>query len=125
MTAAAEDHRVRERAAEAVREDTDLSPAEKETLVRFDKTTDDAWVYTAEAGLARRLLAHPEAEILFLVTVDGGRRPNVRPEAYDGEEVVGVEARLPIACLLVKSRPRATDQHAQVISSATPGGDEA
>jgi hypothetical protein len=125
MTAAAEDHRVRERAAEAVREDPDLTPAEKETILRFDKPADSAWVYTAEAGLARRLLAHPEAEILYLVAVDGDRRPNVAPENYDGEDVVGVEARLPIACLLVKGRPRASDQHAQVISNATRGGDGA
>jgi hypothetical protein len=79
----------------AVGEDSDLLPEEKETTLRLDKRDDYADVYTAEAGLARRLLAHPAVPVVAVtVATDDARTDQPLGEYQDGA-IVGVQARVP------------------------------
>lgn len=105
-----------EAALENVAEDTELESAEKETTLRFSKATDVVYVFTAEAGLMRRFLAHPASDARTLTVVDGDRRPALTPEQYSGEEIVGVEVTLPAGGLLVPRDPRASNQHAEIVT---------
>jgi hypothetical protein len=103
--------------ADAVREDPELSPAEKETTIRFAKDRDGARVYTEEAGLIRRIMRHQHADIRGLTELrDGDRRPVVALEDWSGAPVVGVEATVPVGALQIKSRPRAGAGHAAVVA---------
>lgn len=98
-----------------VEEDSGLTPGEKETSIGFAKPDDRARIFTAEAGLARRLLAHPASRVQTLNVLDeGGDRASTSPEDYDGQAIVGVTVTLPIGALLVKRHPRSTDQHAAI-----------
>jgi hypothetical protein len=97
-------------------EDSDLTPVEKETTITFSKDRDTARVFTAEGGLMRRFLAHPDASTLTLTVVDGDARPAVAPEQYAGEEIVGVEAALPVGALNVRREPRKSTQHAKIVT---------
>jgi hypothetical protein len=110
---------------ELVREDPNLTPAEKETSIHFAKDEDLATVYTSEAGIARRLIAHPSGTIEGLTVLDGGVRADVSPDEVDGREIVGVRCRVPVAVLKVQVSGRSTDQHAPVVSDRVfSGGDE-
>jgi len=98
-------------------DDPRLSPEEKETTLRFARDEDVAHFYTAEAGVGRRLIAHPEAVLDGVVVADGDARPTKPPaEVRPTEHVVGVRGTLPVGALLVKSRLRQTDRHAEIIS---------
>lgn len=105
-----------EAALENVTEDGTLSPLEKETAIHFSKNNDDATIYTAEAGLMRRFLAHPAASTVALTVRDGDARPAISPSNYDGGEIVGVEATLPVGGLTVPLQPRKSGQHAEVVT---------
>lgn len=107
----------REELREAVREDARLTPAEKETTLRFGKDEDVVHVFTAERGLTRRLISHAHAENVRLVVDDGDGRPARRVGEWDGEPIVGVNLELPIGALLVKREPRKSNQHAPVVAS--------
>jgi hypothetical protein len=108
---------------DAVREDAALAPREKETTIRFAKDEDVATVFTAEAGLTRRLLAHPEASTVGVVVVDGDARPEVMPSEVNGRAVVGVRARVPVGALNVRSSARKSGGHADVVTERVLGGD--
>lgn len=110
-------HTVPREVLEAVTEDTNLLPKEKETTLRLTKWEEEAHVYTAEAGLARRLLAHPHVPIDGLTVLDGDARRDVSVDGFDGREVVGVRARVPVGALSVRSSPRSSTQHAEIVSS--------
>jgi hypothetical protein len=101
---------------EAVREDPDLAPVEKETTLRFCKRDDLAAVYSAEAGLTRRLLAHPHVRVDGVTVGEGAARRDVSPDEYTEGPVHGVRARVPTGCLKVRASVRATTQHAPIIS---------
>ncbi|MFB6256296.1 MAG: hypothetical protein ABEH58_06150 [Haloplanus sp.] len=102
---------------EAVREDPDLLPEEKETTLRFAKDQDTAAVYTAEAGLARRLLAHAAVNVEGLTVLEEEEaRREVDPDDWGGGDIVGVRARLPVGALKVQRTPRSAGGHAQVVS---------
>ena len=93
-------------------EDSRLVPAEKETSIGFDKTRDTVTLFTAEAGLMRRALSHPHAEVVSLVE--------------RGKEIHGVTVTLPVGCLSVSSAPRSSGGHADVITRRVldPDGNE-
>jgi len=102
--------------ADLVREHPDLTPAEKETTIRFAKGDDRATVYTAEAGLTRRLLAHPNAEVEDVnVLENGGTRP-VDLSEVSGRDIVGVRASVPVGALKVRVSSRSAPGHAEVVS---------
>jgi len=93
-----------------VTEDNDLCQAEKETNIWFDKTTNDAEVFTREGGIMRRLLQHPE----FVVT-DYNEK--------DGE-IVGLKGQIPIACLSFGSTPRKQTGHANIVTNSVMNNGE-
>jgi hypothetical protein len=103
-------------ALDRVTEDSDLLPEEKETSLGFDKRTDVARFFTAEAGLARRVLAHPDTRVRRLNVLDDGERAAIDPSDYTGEAIVGVVADLPVGALSIKSRTRKNTQHAAIAS---------
>lgn len=101
---------------DAVREDPALTPQEKETTIRFAKDEDEATIYTREAGLIRRLVAHPESDVSFFnVLVDGDARTTTESE-WNGAAITGVEVRVPVGALQVKSSSRETTDHAPIVS---------
>jgi hypothetical protein len=111
---------------EAVGEDTSLTPEEKETTLRLGKRDDLAAVYSAEAGLTRRLLAHAHVRIDGVTVVDGDARRDVAPEEYQRGRIVGVRARVPVEVLSVRSSPRTASNHAAIVSDRvlqTEGGE--
>jgi len=99
--------------ADLVREHPDLTPAEKETTIRFAKGDERATVYTAEAGLTRRLLAHPHADVNVLE--NGGTRP-VDLSEVSGRDIVGVRASVPVGALKLRVSSRSAPGHAEVVS---------
>jgi hypothetical protein len=103
-------------AIRAVGEDSALTPEEKETTLRFGKRDDVAGGYTAEAGLTRRAIAHPHVDVRFLTVLDGDARASVSLEEWDGGRIVGAALNVPVGVLSVKSTPRASTEHAEVIS---------
>lgn len=112
---------------DAVGEDPALSPAEKETTIRFAKDRDVAQLFTAENGLMRRTISHPHADVQHVIVLDADdSREKLSPEDYAGGTVVGVTAGIPVGVLQVKSGPRSTTHHAEVVSDrvlAEGGGD--
>lgn len=100
-----------------VADDPELTPAEKETVVRFSRDEDRAAIYTAEAGLGRRLLKHPHADTEGVTVADGSSRREVPVEDLDGdEEVVGVRAAAPVGLLQIKGSPRRSGGHADIVT---------
>lgn len=100
----------------SVQEDPALLPEEKETAIHFAKADKSYQIMTYEAGVGRRLLAHPEAERVEVTLLDGDARPRVPLEEWDGRPIVGVAAKLPVGALLVPSEGRKSDQHAKIVS---------
>ncbi|WP_206662518.1 hypothetical protein [Halorubrum sp. BOL3-1] len=99
-------------------DDPKLAPEEKETTFGVARDEDRVRFFTAEAGVGRRLLAHPAAVLDEVVVEGDGRgRPARDPaEVSEGEHVVGVRGTLPVGALQIKSRPRKSDQHAAIVS---------
>lgn len=113
----------RETLIDQTRADPGLAPAERETLLRWGVDEDTAAVYSAEASLIRRLLAHADVEVREVGVHDGGRTRSLPvAEAVQalGEEslVVSLHGRVPLRYLGVSSPAggRSHDQHAAVIS---------
>lgn len=99
------------------REDPELSPQEKETTIRFAKDEDRATVFTAEAGLGRRVVAHPESTVEEVtVLADDSIRQRAPEEMVDGDEPVAVRCHLPVGALSVRASSRKNPQHAEVVS---------
>lgn len=114
MSLAVDDER--EALLDLVREDPDLAPQEKETTLRFTKDEDTVHVYTEEAGIGRRLLAHPSARIEGVTVVDNDVRPTVSVDEVNGRDIVAVRGSLPVGALKVRRTSRETDEHAPVVS---------
>ncbi|MFD1687596.1 hypothetical protein [Halobellus litoreus] len=99
-----------------VREDPSLTPQEKETTIRFAKDEEHATVYTAEAGLARRLLAHPDADVRDVNVLEDDGTRTVAPGEVLGRDIVGLRANVPVGALKVRVSARSTTGHAEVVS---------
>jgi hypothetical protein len=109
--------RTPEEIIDAIREDPDLTPAEKETSFGFAKCDDYVRVYTEEAGLTRRLLKHPKfAAIEIRVNTDDAWGLRVSPDEWSGGIVTGVKGFIPIGTLKVSARSRDKSGHATVVS---------
>lgn len=90
--------------SENVRENPDRYPQEKETIIRFDKRDEVAYVWTGEAGLMRRLLKHDEFEV--------DERKSIERDGH----ITAVHGTLPIGCLKVLGTPRKNPGHAEIVS---------
>jgi hypothetical protein len=110
-----------------VAEDDELLPAEKETNIHFGKHDDRALIRTDEAGLTRRLLAHPRTTLRYATVRDGtGARAVESVEALrglsDGAAVVGAAVEADLGLIKVGLTPRESDQHALVVSKRAGTG---
>ncbi|WP_049938142.1 hypothetical protein [Haloplanus natans] len=114
MSLAVDDER--EALLDLVREDPDLAPQEKETTLRFTKDEDAVRIYTEEAGIGRRLLAHPSATVGGVTVLDGGVRPPADIDEVDGRDIVAVRARVPVGAVKILLNTRESTQHAEVVS---------
>jgi hypothetical protein len=104
------------RLVDAVEEDTDLEPFEKETTITFSKVDDCASVYTEEAGLMRRFLRHPHFEVDSLrVNSDGATGKQIAPSDFEQGSITGVGGSIPIEALVAQTSLRATSQHSAVV----------
>lgn len=102
---------------EYVEEDSSLTPAEKETTFRLDKTGETVSGYSAEAGITRRLLAHAHVKVEAVTVPDGNARRDVAPEEFGGDgEIVGVRVKAPVGLFSVKSTPRQSAGHADLVT---------
>lgn len=110
-----------------VEEDDELLPREKETTISFGKHDDRALIRTDEAGLTRRLLAHPRTTLRYATVRDGtGARSVESVEALrglsDDAAVVGAAVEADLGLLKVGLTPRESDQHALVVSKRAGTG---
>jgi hypothetical protein len=101
---------------DAVEADPELQPAEKETSIGFSWGDDMAEVFTAEPGLARRLLAHPERGATSLIVADGDDRPELDPTEHNGEPITGVNTEIPVGALKISAKPRGRSDHADIVT---------
>lgn len=109
---------------DAVKDDPELEPIEKETIIKWARPDERARVYSEESGIVRRLLQHPEFRTRSLrVNTDDAWGHRVSPDDYSGGLVTGVEGSLPIGTVKISARSRATTQHARVVSNAAQRGD--
>jgi len=110
---------------EYVEEDSSLSPVEKETAFRFDKTGDRVTGYSAEAGITRRLLAHPHVVIEGVTVPDGDARRDVSPGDFSrNAPIVGCRVSAPVGLFSIKSTPRASAGHADLVTHRVLEGAE-
>jgi len=108
---------------DAVGEDSDLTPVEKETNIGFAKCDDYARVYSEEAGIGRRLLKHPEfAATELRVNTDDAWGLRLSPDEWSVGRITGVKGYMPIGTLKVSARSRSTSSHAEVVSKTVLEG---
>jgi len=122
---------------EAVAEDSDLQPIEKETQIFWTKdgrptvtaTEHDrhvARVYTEEAGLTRRLLQYPHfTQVELRVNDSVGKGRHVEPHNFSGGTVTGVGGYVPIATVKIQTSMRSTSGHADVVPYQRSSSDSA
>lgn len=104
-----------------IRDDPNLTPKEKETTIHFSRDSDRATIFTAEGGITRRLLGHPEFEVNHLVTERRCKVENLQQLQADDGAVVGVRGTIPVGALKVSARPRSASGHAAVVSRSGGG----
>lgn len=112
---------------ENVAEDNSLSPSEKETTIRWSKessinhpdigSTDAAWLYTEEAGIARRLLNN-SVFIVEELRINSGTSVGKRidPESYSTGRITGVGGYIPVGAVKVQQSVRSSSGHAAVVA---------
>lgn len=83
-------------------ESDELTPQEKETVIRFDKTMDTIIVCSREGSIMRALLNHDLAEVIVKDT--------------EGSTLYGVTAKLPIGCLSIGSKGRSSTRHSRIVT---------
>lgn len=111
---------------ERVRADPDLTATERETIIRFAADEDAAHVFTEQAGVIRRLLAHDALEEVTVgMYCDGAVRPVSPPRADVEGEVVRLSGRLPLRYLAIGTVGRNHDQPAAIVSDAVYNGGDA
>lgn len=101
-----------------VQEDPTLTPHEKETVIRWGKPDDRAYVFTEEGSLVRRLLRHPQFEVKALRT-SPENEPSQKVQAADhsGGRITGVRGWIPIQAVKVQSACRQQSAHCHVVSA--------
>lgn len=111
----------RQQLLDAIREDPDRKPAEKETRFLTRKDTDTVDVYTAESSLMRRLVRHPLFELGWVEMSTGRHTTNAvnadeLPSDLGRRSVYSISGEGPVGLLSWSSQPRTSDQHAHIVS---------
>lgn len=95
---------------ENVKEDNDLTKAEKETTINFDKESNKAHLFTSEGGLMRRMIQHPLFEINEYTEKDG--------------KITSIKGMIPTTALSIGSTERGQKGHAQIVSNTVTQKEE-
>ena len=112
---------------DAVGEDPDLSPREKETSLNWTKDgrpteecppgSDLVKIHTEERGLMRRLLRLEHCQLTkFRVLDSSGVVSYIEPLNFSGGTITAVEGYVPVGCVKVMTSRRSTSGHADVVS---------
>jgi hypothetical protein len=124
--------RAPEEVLDAVGEDSDLAPVDKEITISYSKDEDTARVFSAVAGVSRRLLAHPHVDVIEvrLVDEDTGTKRHAPPDDVGpSETVVGVRASVDVGLLGISGSPRTSGGPADLVTERVMrhrnGGDSA
>ena len=96
-------------------------PFERETRFMWSAETDYVDVYTSEKSLMRRFLNHTEFQLERLEASYGERGSHGVAVSdidtdWNGEDVYSLSGTIPISYVVVKSTPRTSGGHAEVVS---------
>lgn len=119
----------RDELCEAVGEDNDLEPLEKEMLIRWSKAGESppesvpydepvVWVYSEIRGPCRRLL---QRDNFWPTELYGENGIEVAPSNPSGERITAVGRYIPRASVKLQSTIRADSTHASVVSNDRSG----
>lgn len=109
---------------EAVAEDGNLMPVEKETSIGFNKPETRLRIYTEEGGLMRRLIQHPNFDCESLrITTEYSWGKRIDPDDFEGGVITGVDGYLPIGVLTIGTSTRSTASHAEIVSERVLDGE--
>lgn len=108
----------------AIESDPRRKSFEKESRVLWSPQTDYANFYTADPGLMRRLVLHPEFSVRWFEATQSNDAPRQTytvassdaVDRWDGEPVYSLEGSLPVGVLTVKQSPRKQSGHAEIIT---------
>jgi len=94
----------------SVREDSRLETFEKETTININGNDNQAKIFSAKAGIIRRLIQHPE----FTVTAYTKHKENI----------TSITGRIPIGCISIGSKPRKSTSLSAIVSNSVSQKDE-
>lgn len=106
--------------------DSDLTTAERQTVISWTADVDHADVYSEDPSVVRSLLRHPEFDLTVLRISDEDRfGAQVSPDSYenDGAPITGVEGTVPIGLVKLQSRSRTENWASLVVSDHRPETD--
>ena len=111
---------LRQRIIDSIAENDNLTPDEKETSINLTKGDDHIRVFSAERSVMKRLIAHPEFEMLRIRQPTSDSYKNISEdfeEEFDGRRsTVAVEGTMPVGVLFIKAKSRNDDGHARTVS---------
>lgn len=114
---------VREQLAEQVEGDSELTTAERETTISFVQDSELIGAFTAIPSVARSLLRHDEADVMWIggKYEDGERfrylEGEIADETVDGYTVHSVKVKLPMGALKIKGTVRSVNRPSTVVST--------
>jgi hypothetical protein len=115
----------RDELCEAVGEDNNLVPVEKEMIIRWSKAGESppesvpydgpvAWVYTEIRGPCRRLL---QRDNFWPVELRDEKGREVAPRDFSGKRITGVGGYIPRGSVKLQATTRSDSTHASVVSN--------
>lgn len=101
----------------AVGEDPELTPLEKETIIKWSKGDREATIFTDTGSLTRRLLRHPlfETEWIRVNTANAWGRKMSLTE-YSQGRITAINGQFPIGAVKLQSASRSDSAICKVIS---------
>ena len=107
---------LRDTMLENVQEDRNLKPEEKETLLQVAKDEERVSVYTQHAAICRRLLMLDHTDIECVHLSSDASEKSLTPSEYNGEDIVGLEATIPVGALSIKGETRESSLQSEIVS---------
>lgn len=105
---------------DAVREDPELLPEEKETTFHEGNSDDQLIIFSEQSGVMRRLIRHPLFEIEWIrVYSETSRTATMGVAEYSEGLITGVKGYLPIGALKIQSGCRSDSAPCKIVSKAS------
>lgn len=99
-----------------VKDHPQWSPEEKETSIGFTRPDSEFDIFTAESGIARRVLRHPEFSLKELTVRQGTGFYHCKSDSYTDGQIVAVRGAFPVSVLKISDTPRSETFHYSVVS---------